>query len=1035
MSKKVLGIGLTIAGFALFAVPGVGAALGLAGTALLGLSTAQLIGTGLLLASNFLLGPAKPKALRTSPADRLHASLDATSPRKITLGIGNAPLDVRYQAFTGTNQEYLEQIICLASHAIQSIDEIWFDNEQAWTSGGGVQGRYVGYLTVTTRTEGTNANGIAIDAAWTANSTLTGCPYVHLKFKLTGNNKKSESPFSGGVTSRITIRVHGAKVYDPRLDSTVAGGSGSHRADDQATWAWDDNASRSPALQELWYELGWKINAKLAVGKGVPKARIDLASYATAANVCDETVTKSAANGGGTEPRYRSDGVLSEGDDPGAVRDTLCATMNAVLRDAGGKLALTVLKNDLATPVTPSGKSAFDADDVMGEMQWDQTPDLADTFNIVRGTRIDPSNNALYQPADVPEVKVTSNDGIDRIDTFNLPLVQSNGQAQRLFKQRLQRNQYQGRLSFIGKPAFWGLNLGEVFAFTHSAFGWTDKLFRCAGHKMGRDGAVEIIAVEENAAIYQWDNDEAAAVSAGTPTVYNPLNDPLLSGVNEAIRDRGAYAGGTTYLLNDVVQDQNLSWIYVNATAGSGNAPPALPATSNAHWKLWDTKLGAIADRASSGRNLAINGDAEHGFASPWAIETAATVGAGATLSNTSTSPIAGARSFLLAKAATSDGGGVNLPAIATMPGKKYQVRLRFVGNSATGSGLYLESRERSSAPTGDYVTAAQSTSNSGLILNAAVATTVTETRVEYTVPAGVYFFSLSPANYVNGPTELRFEIEIYDIADLELIGSGARVGDQRNLPNITTMNLSYKWPSAITFSAPSGGNSTISVAAATVNIGSVSISYNAMNVNVSGAGIVTYFLYLDDPDYSGGSKTLVATTTGSTIYQANGRVWVGSVTIDFGGGGGGGDGGGGGECVEANAWVETRRGFVRAREVRAGDRLRVLAEAREGTAWALCEGNSRHDGEPGWRIVSASGIAVTVSASTPITLRDGSVIRVEDIDGHELPVIDPEGFRWEPCSATPAGTIEVCRICCGQNTYAAGDAPERAILTHNPKP
>lgn len=530
MSKNILGVVLTIAGAALLFVPGIGTALGLGaislGAGLGSIAVASLIGFGLEIAGSFLMGPSKPKGLTTSPTDRLTATLIPGTPRKIWFGHTAGDTDVRYQAFTGTNQEYLEMIVCHASHEAHSIDELWLDNELAWN--GTVQGRYVGYLTVTTRTLGTNANGIAIDSNWTTSCTLTGCAYSHYKFKLTGNSDKVSSPFASGVSSRMTVRGKGAKVYDPRLDSTVAGGSGSHRANDQTTWAWDDNASRNPALQELFYELGWKIGGKLAVGKGVPPSRIDLASYAVAANHCDESVT---LNGGGTEPRYRGDGIVSEADSPGAVRDNLCATMNAVLRDAGGKLALNVIYNDLSSPVTPSGKSAFDQYDVQGQIQWDQTPDLSSTFNVVRGQRIDPSDNALYQPVDYPEVSLTSVDGIDRIDTSGFPFVQSNGQPQRLAKQRLERNQYQGRLTFTGQPSFWGLNLGDVFPFSHPTFGWTAKLFRCVSQQINRMGATQIIAVEENSAIYAWANNEAAPVTPGTPTVYNPVNSPIVQGI------------------------------------------------------------------------------------------------------------------------------------------------------------------------------------------------------------------------------------------------------------------------------------------------------------------------------------------------------------------------------------------------------------------------------------------------------------------------------------------------------------------------
>jgi hypothetical protein len=82
--------------------------------------------------------------------DRLTATLIPTTPRKIIFGHTALDTDVRYQAFTGTNQEYLEMIVCHASHEVHSIDELWLDNELAWN--GSVQGRYVGYLTVTTRT-------------------------------------------------------------------------------------------------------------------------------------------------------------------------------------------------------------------------------------------------------------------------------------------------------------------------------------------------------------------------------------------------------------------------------------------------------------------------------------------------------------------------------------------------------------------------------------------------------------------------------------------------------------------------------------------------------------------------------------------------------------------------------------------------------------------------------------------------------------------------------------------------------------------
>jgi hypothetical protein len=123
----------------------------------------------------------------------------------------------------------------------------------------------------------------------------------------------------------------------------------------------------------------------------------------------------------------------------------------------------------------------------------------------------------------------------------------------------------------------------------------------------------------------------------------------------------------------------------------------------------------------------------------------------------------------------------------------------------------------------------------------------------------------------------------------------------------------------------------------------------------------------------------------------------------------------------------------VRARDVVAGDLLRVLAPDRESTCWEACTGNMPGC-EEGWRIASRSGITATVSESTPITLRDGRILPVAQIDGDELPVFVDE-LVWEACSVRRTGPIEVAKILVNQKTYAAGDEPGRSILTHNPKP
>jgi hypothetical protein len=519
MSKSILGVALLVVAVAApYLAP---IALGLAAGSLAAIAVVAAIEVGVALAGTLLQGGGPKGSLTNTAQGRLYATLVTTEPRKWWLGGPTAGgNDVRYQTYTGTKQEYYHQVIAHASHQVQSIDEIWIDNEQAWTKIGGVQGRYVNWLTVTTRELATSANGIAIDGVWTASCTLTGCAYTYLQYKLLDTtNSSNASPFQSGISGRLTFRGKGAPTYDPRLDSTVTGGTGTHRAATQSTWAWSDTGSRNPALQLLWFLLGWQINGKIALGMGLPPARIDLASFITAANHCDESVTLAA---GGSEPRYRGDGLISEGDDRSAVVQHLCQTMNATLRDSGGKIALQVINNDLATPV-----ATFGLNDILGSEQYEQTQPLNNYFNIVRGRRVDATDQALYQLTDFPQVVLTSPDGIDRIQTTDYPLVQANGQAQRLAKLSLKRAQYQAKYTAMFGSNAWAVSLGNIVQINHSGMNWTNKLMRVVAQSIGQSGQVKMTLLEESTNVYTWAAEDVAGTVGGTPKVVVPTSLPL----------------------------------------------------------------------------------------------------------------------------------------------------------------------------------------------------------------------------------------------------------------------------------------------------------------------------------------------------------------------------------------------------------------------------------------------------------------------------------------------------------------------------
>lgn len=79
--------------------------------------------------------------------------------------------------------------------------------------------------------------------------------------------------------------MRGLRGYDPRKDSTVAGGSGPQRINDPATWVF----TRNPAVHRLNYQLGLRAmnSGRTLIGEGKSLGQLDLATYFVAMNVCD----------------------------------------------------------------------------------------------------------------------------------------------------------------------------------------------------------------------------------------------------------------------------------------------------------------------------------------------------------------------------------------------------------------------------------------------------------------------------------------------------------------------------------------------------------------------------------------------------------------------------------------------------------------------------------------------------------------------------------------------------------------------------
>lgn len=270
----------------------------------------------------------------------------------------------------------------------------------------------------------------------------------------------------------------------------------------------------------------------------------------------------------------------------------------------------------------------------------------------------------------------------------------------------------------------------------------------------------------------------------------------------------------------------------------------------------------------------------------------------------------------------------------------------------------------------------------------------------------------------------------------LRVHGSGHRLGSQSNAPqSLTTAYGSVRNTTALT--ATSSG--AVSVNAHVVRYGGFSVSYNAVPNAVTGLAQNTrYVIYCFDPDYTGGTKTWYAGTNPDAVMQlGDGVVIAGEVTIPTSGTGSGGGGGGDPHadwCVDATMRLPDGR---IAGDIAAGDIIACWDEnaATPGVQERDVESNTLVESQPCTRIMTVSGAAVVASDCTPMTLRDGRIVRITEMFGEDALVRHADGtLAWEPVvSCTAVGSRTVAKIKVHQLCYFAGESTAATIATHNP--
>lgn len=498
-------------------------------------------------------------------------------------------------------------------------------------------------------------------------------------------------------------------------------------------------------------------------------------------------------------------------------------------------------------------------------------------------------------------------------------------------------------------------------------------------------------------------------------------NSPVISGTGKTVAN-GATAGATIGPGGNVGGAVDVNGRALIDFTQGGHLNKTIDYVGDGTTYLRGTaQLGTAGDLSIQNAFCALPPNAD-GSIPGWIMPTAA----GSALYYDTGSPDTGYSQDLALRTPTTL-GGLGVPQstkFACRPGDSVAITARVKAPSGVYSGAFINFYNASGGYLGNVPAATTTTSWTTL--------SAVGVAPAGTVYAQLVFYCGAPPS---GQAYAALQWVRASINDVRVAGSGAQVGDQRNLLPILSAGAQAVWQNlSITYTSAAGSpaRATISVSAAQIlglqNAGAT-VGYNASSANVTGTGgtVPTYFLYYIDPAYSGGTQTLHATTTGNDLRQQLGIVYIGSLAVAFPTSGTGGGSGGGGLCVTERMFIRRGRRAVDAIAGEIFDCADFPTRGLERFERALL---SMDLGESECvHLIADDGCDLECSVTTPFDLLDGGEALAPDMLGER--VLTDCGIA-RIVEVLPIGAHKVCRMHFGGISFAAGLHADRRIYSHN---
>lgn len=291
----------------------------------------------------------------------------------------------------------------------------------------------------------------AAQRPWSSNHIGTGISYAVLTFRY------NQELFSGLPAMRLEL--DGIPLYDPRRDTT-AGGSGTHRFNDQSTWEFSEN----PAVMIYNLMRGIVLPDGSVYGGETAAGNLPFGNWIAAMNACDVQV--------GGRSQFVAGFEVKTTDEPAAVIEELLKSCIGQMSEQGGVWRIRV--GGPAVPVY-----AFtDGDVIISEDRtFNLHPGLADIHNGVTVNYPEPAN--LWEARETQPIlsaALETEDGGRRLVTnLNLPAVRVENQARQIGQGLINDNRRFRTATLSLPPDAWVVEPLDTVSWTSARNGWTNK--------------------------------------------------------------------------------------------------------------------------------------------------------------------------------------------------------------------------------------------------------------------------------------------------------------------------------------------------------------------------------------------------------------------------------------------------------------------------------------------------------------------------------------------------------------------------------